>query len=204
MKLQAVLVIKVATGKRILRYRIYCPTTKEMKDYPVSTVREVLKRGVKIDGLSLDDKEEIVETTDIKKLGVISPSNGNFEDLCKELGEKGERLLDEFNNGNNWPISAADVSKATTQKFGFKCRYCGKINSASIAEEVHNEYKCECRYAARSLTAKALDDEINKILEEQQKAKQKESEIEQLKECISMMEKQLNGLKAILNKEDKT
>lgn len=204
MKLQAVLVIKVATGKRILRYRIYCPTTKEMKDYPVGTVQEVLKRGVKIQGLRLNEKDEIVETTDIKRLGIIYPSNGNFEDICKTIGIKGERLLDEFNNGNNWPITPADVSKATTQKFGFKCKYCGKINSASIAEVIHNDYKCECRYASSSLNTKALDNEINKILEEKQKAREEENEVEQIKAYLKILEQQLSGLKAILNKEENT
>lgn len=145
MKLKAVLGIKSNGNKKVKIYRIQS-NTNEIKDIPISKIKEVLVKGINIEGLKLN-KENIVEITEIPKIMELKRGSISLEDWCFQNGERGKRILTEFNTGNNFPITAKDLSFSSNIKAQFRCKQCKKINIQTTSSKTGTS-DSKCKYCA--------------------------------------------------------
>lgn len=145
MKLKAVLGIKSNGNKKVKIYRIQS-NTNEIKDVSISKIREVLAKGINIEGLQLN-KENIVETIEIPKIMELKIMSQSLEEWCLQNGERGQRILTEFNNGDNFPLTAKDLSSSSHIKAKFRCSQCKKINIQTINSKTGTS-DSKCKYCA--------------------------------------------------------
>lgn len=145
MKLKAVLGIKSNGNKKVKIYRIQS-NTNEIKDVSISKIREVLAKGINIEGLQLN-KENIVETIEIPKIMELGRNSISLQDWCEINEERGQRILTEFNTGDNFPITAKDISVHSDLKAQFRCSQCKKINIQTINSKTSDSDR-KCKYCA--------------------------------------------------------
>lgn len=145
MKFKAVLGIKSLNNKIIKRYRIISDAN-EIRDIPVDKIKEALTKGIAIDGLEMNNNE-LIENTEIPKIPELRFHSISLYDWCKMNNERGQRILNEFNGGNNFPITAKDISAHSDIKAQFRCNKCGNINNQRILNKT-SKNKAGCKYCA--------------------------------------------------------
>lgn len=145
MKLKAVLGIKIHGHNKIRNYRIISDNN-EIRDIPLEKIKEVLQKGINIEGLKLNNNK-IVETTEIPKISELRSNSISLYDWCLQNGERGQRILTEFNNGNNFPLTAKDLSSSSNIKAKFRCTLCHKINIQYISSKT-SDLDNKCKYCA--------------------------------------------------------
>ena len=128
-------------------YRIIDEQSKQTIDVSINKIKAALKNDTPIKGLQLQDNK-IVETEEIQHLLRIKSGGISLEQWCKEHGERGARILQEFNNGNNFPITAKDIGYGSKLKLGFKCQACQKINKQIVANKTGENVDCKCKFCA--------------------------------------------------------
>lgn len=144
MKFKAVLGIKDSAGKKLRRYRIISETN-EIRDIPISKIKEVLAKGINIEGLKIINNENLTETTEIPNIPELRKGSISLYDWCLQNGERGQRILKEFNTGNNFPLTAKDISYGSKYKAQFRCIVCHKINIQTISNKTSTE-NSKCKY----------------------------------------------------------
>ncbi len=145
MKLKAVLGIKSASRPKIKKYRIV-NGNNEIRDVPIEKIKEVLQKGITIEGLKIINNE-IIETTEIPKIPELRSGSLSLYDWCLKNGERGQRILTEFNEGKNFPLTSKDLSFSSNIKAQFRCTICHKIN----IQKVNNKTGIldnKCKYCA--------------------------------------------------------
>lgn len=146
MKFKAVLGIKIHGSNKIRNYRIISDNN-EIRDITVGKIKEVLNRDIgTIEGLSLVNNE-LIEITEIPKISELRSNSISLYDWCLQNGERGQRILTEFNNGDNFPITAKDLSSSSSIKAKFRCNKCGNINNQIIASKTRKN-PIGCKYCA--------------------------------------------------------
>lgn len=145
MKLKAVLGIKSLNNKEIKKYRII-NENNEIRDASLEKIKEVLSQGITIEGLQLSNNE-IIETTEIPNIPELRKCSISLYDWCLQNGERGQRILTEFNNGDNFPITAKDISFSSHIKVQFRCTICHKINIQTISNKTSTSDN-KCKYCA--------------------------------------------------------
>lgn len=145
MKLKAVLGIKSNGNKKVKIYRIQS-NTNEIKDVPISKIKEVIAKGINIEGIQLN-KENIVETTEIPKIMELGRNSISLQDWCEINEDRGQRILNEFNTGDNFPLTAKDLSSSSHIKAKFRCSQCKKINIQTISSKT-SDSDHKCKYCA--------------------------------------------------------
>ena len=143
MKFKAVLGIKSLNSKEIKKYRIMSDTN-EIRDIPVDKIKEALTKGIVIDGLEMNNNK-LIETTELTKIPKLRLHNISLYDWCMQNEEQGQRILNEFNGGNNFPITAKDIAAHSTLKVQFRCNTCGKINNQMILSKTRKN-PIGCKY----------------------------------------------------------
>ena len=144
MKFRAILGIKSLNSKEIKRYRIISDTN-EIRDIPVDKIKEVLNKNMStIEGLSLLNNK-LVETTEIPQIPELGFNKISLLDWCKMNNERGQQILNEFNDGNNFPITAKDIAAHSALKAQFRCNTCGKINNQMIVSRT-GKNPIGCKY----------------------------------------------------------
>ena len=144
MKFRAVLGIKVHAKNKVRDYRIVSENN-EVRDVPIEKIKEVLAKGVIIEGLQLINNE-VVETVEIMKIPQVGDKLSLYN-WCLENGERGQRILTEFNTADNFPLKAKDISAHSAFKAQFKCTVCHKINIQKVQHKTGKE-DSKCRYCA--------------------------------------------------------
>lgn len=146
MKLKAVLGIKSLNSKEIKKYRIMSDTN-EIRDIPVDKIKEVLNKNMStIEGLSLLDSK-LIETIEIPRIPELGFNKISLLDWCKMNNERGQRVLNEFNSGNNFPITAKDISVHSRLKLRFQCQQCKRINLQCVNSKT-SDLDSKCKYCA--------------------------------------------------------
>ena len=143
MKLKAVLGIKIKGSNRIRNYRIV-DEQGNIRDIPISNVKEVLQKGINIDGLSINSGN-VLETTEIPKISELGFNSISLEDWCLQNGDRGQRIINEFNQGNNFPITAKDITHGSDYKAKFRCNQCKKINIQTVNSKTSTS-DSKCKY----------------------------------------------------------
>ena len=144
MKFKAVLGIKSANGRILRNYRIQ-DEQGNTRDVPIEKIKEVLQKGINIEGLKLVN-DELVETTNIFKISEVG-NRISLYDWCLQNGERGQRIIKEFNDGNNFPLTAKDISACSHKKAKFRCIACKKINVQLVSNKTGIS-DCKCKYCA--------------------------------------------------------
>jgi hypothetical protein len=143
MKLKATLGIKDCTGQKLRKYRIIDLDNTEIRDISVKNIVDAIQRtNISIDGLRLRDNG-IIETNDIPKIVELRKGSISLYDWCLQNGDRGQRILTEFNEGGNFPITAKDISYASNMKFKFKCLKCGKTSTQIVHNKTTSNNKCK-------------------------------------------------------------
>ena len=146
MKFKAVLGIKSANSKEVKKYRIISDAN-EIRDIPVDKIKEVLNKNIgTIEGLSLLNNK-LVETTEIPRIPELGFNKISLLDWCKMNNERGQRILNEFNGGNNFPITAKDISVHSRLKLRFQCQQCKRINLQYVSHKT-SDSNSKCKYCA--------------------------------------------------------
>lgn len=146
MKFKAVLGIKSANSKEVKKYRIISDAN-EIRDIPVGKIKEVLNKNMStIEGLSLLNNK-LVETTEIPQIPELGFNKISLLDWCKMNNERGQRVLNEFNGGNNFPITAKDISAHSRLKLRFQCQQCKRINLQYVSHKT-SDSDSKCKYCA--------------------------------------------------------
>lgn len=157
--LSAVLGIKSCNSKMIKKYRILEESTGKIQDVSVETIKAALGKGTTINGLQIkEDKygiERLVETTPIKSIPELKQGSISLEQWCKENGQRGQRIIQEFNEGNNSPITAKDISYGGGLKLGFRCMNCKKINIQQVDSKTGEKADNKCKYCSNRGEEKA-------------------------------------------------
>lgn len=153
MKLKAVLGIKIHGSNKIRNYRIISDNN-EIRDIPVDKIKEVLNRDIgTIEGLSLLNNK-LVEITEIPKIPELGFNKISLLDWCKMNNERGQRVLNEFNGGNNFPITAKDIAYHSNLKLRFQCQQCKRISIQYVGHKTSDsDHKCKyCSNQSREIT----------------------------------------------------
>lgn len=159
MKLKAVLGIKSLNSKKIKKYRIMSDAN-EIRDIPVDKIKEVLNKNmITIEGLSLLDNK-LIETIEIPQIPELRFNSLSLLDWCKMNGERGQRILNEFNGGNNFPITAKDIAYHSRLKLRFQCQQCKRINLQYIDHKTSNSDN-KCKYCSNRVQETSLKDWCN-------------------------------------------
>lgn len=146
MKFKAVLGIKSASRSKIKKYRII-NDNNEIRDIPIEKIKEVIQKGIIIEGIKINNNE-IIETTEIPKIPELRSNSISLYDWCLQNGDQGQRILKEFNTGNNFPLTAKDLSAHSSNiKAQFKCTVCHKINTQTVNSKTSIIERC-CKYCA--------------------------------------------------------
>lgn len=151
MKFKAVLGIKSANGAKLIKYRIISDAN-EIRDIPIPKIKEVFQKGIDIEGLKLINSK-IIETIEITKIPEIG-NRTSLYDWCLQNGERGQRILTEFNSVDNFPITAKDISAHSLYKAQFRCTVCHKINNQTINNKTGTS-DSKCKYCAGLENAKS-------------------------------------------------
>lgn len=156
MKFKAVLGIKSNGNKKVKIYRIQS-NTNEIRDITVDKIKEVLNRNINtIEGLSIVNNE-LIETTEIPKIPELRSNSISLYDWCIQNGDRGQRILTEFNTGDNFPLAAKDLSFSSHIRAKFRCTLCHKINIQYVSHKTSN-LDNKCKYCAgRSRETTFLD-----------------------------------------------
>lgn len=146
MKFKAVLGIKSLNSKEIKKYRIMSDTN-EIRDITVNKIKEVLNKNMStIEGLSLLNNK-LVETIEIPKIPKLRSNSISLYDWCKMNNERGQRILNEFNSADNFPITTKDIAYQSSLKLKFKCQQCKRINIQRVNYKT-SDTNCKCKYCA--------------------------------------------------------
>lgn len=154
MKFKAVLAIKIHAQNKIRKYRIQ-DEQGNTRDVPLEKIKEVLSKGINIEGLKLVN-DELVETTEIPKISEIG-NRISLYDWCLQNGERGQRILTEFNSADNFPITAKDISFSSTCKVQFRCIDCKKINVQLVSNKTGKSDN-KCKYCSNRIRETSLKD----------------------------------------------
>lgn len=149
MRYKAVLGIKINGKNRIRNYRIQ-DEQGNTRDVPIEKIKEVLQKGINIEGLKLTNSE-IVETTEISKIPELKSGSVSLYDWCLQNGERGQRILTEFIAGDN-NFNPDQVSYASNKYANFKCSTCGNINNQIIANKT-KQNTIGCKYCSTARTS---------------------------------------------------
>lgn len=153
MKLKAVLGIKSANGALLKKYRIISENN-EIRDASLEKIKEILQKGINISGLDLNNNK-IIETIEIPNISELRKNSLSLYDWCLQNGERGQRILTEFNNGGNFPIFAKDISAHSSHiKAQFRCTVCHKINIQAVSWKT-GKADCKCKYCAGQANVKS-------------------------------------------------
>ena len=144
MKFKAILGIKSANGTLLKKYRII-DEQKNTRDVPIPKIKEVMSKGVNIEDLQINN-ENIEETTEIPKISEVG-NRISLYDWCLQNGERGQRILTEFNTGDNFPITAKDLSARSHKKVQFRCIICNKINLQPVNNKT-STLDAKCKYCS--------------------------------------------------------
>ena len=155
MKFKAVLAIKIHAQNIVRKYRIQSETN-EIRDVPIPKIKEVLQKGINIEGLKLNNNK-IVETTEIPKISELRSNSISLYDWCLQNGERGQRILTEFNNGDNFPLTAKDISYGSSYKAQFRCIACKKINVQLVSNKT-GTLDNKCKYCSNRMRETSLKD----------------------------------------------
>lgn len=158
MRFRAVLGIKDSSGKKIRKYRIISENN-EVRDVLIEKIKVVLQKGSHINGLDLVNNK-LIETTEIKKIPELKMMSQSLEEWCLQNGERGQRILTEFNTGGNFPITAKDLSFSSNIKAQFQCTLCHKINIQKVSHKTGAE-DSKCKYCAGQAQETSLKDWCN-------------------------------------------
>lgn len=145
MKFKVVLGIKDSTGQKIRKYRII-DEQGNIRDISISKIKEVLSKGITIEDLQITNGN-IVETVEIPKISELKESSISLYDWCTQNGERGQRILTEFDNADNFPIFAKDIAVSSHKKAKFKCSVCNKINSQAVSNKT-GKIERGCKYCS--------------------------------------------------------
>ena len=145
MRLKAVLGIKIKGSNRIRNYRIV-DEQGNIRDMPISNVKEVLQKGINIDGLQLNNNE-VVETIEIPSITELREGSISLYDWCLQNGERGQRILKEFNTADNFPLTTKDISFSSNYKVQFRCTVCHRINIQKVNNKTGTRER-GCKYCA--------------------------------------------------------
>ncbi len=147
MRLKAVLGIKSNGNKKVKIYRLIDEDNNQLKDIPIQTIIDTIKnKGIYIDGLKLQGNK-LIETYEIPKLMEIAGYSFSLNDWCQMNGERGQRILTEFNKANNFPITSHDISYSSNLKMKFKCNTCQKISEQTVSNKT-SKLNNKCKYCA--------------------------------------------------------
>ena len=144
MKFKAVLGIKSANGAILKKYRII-DEQRNTRDIPITKIKEVLNKGITIEDLKINN-ENIEETTEIPKISEVG-NRLSLYDWCLQNGERGQRILTEFNTADNFPLTAKDLSASSHKKVKFKCVICNKINIQPVNNKT-STLDNKCKYCS--------------------------------------------------------
>lgn len=158
MKFKAVLGIKDSSGQKIKKYRIQSETN-EIRDVSIEKIKEVLQKGNIIEGLKITDGN-ITESTEIAKIPELRSGSLSLQDWCLQNGERGQRILKEFNTADNFPITAKDITAHSLYKAQFRCTVCHKINIQIINSKTSTRER-RCKYCAGQAQETSLIDWCN-------------------------------------------
>ena len=158
MKLKAVLGIKINGSNKIRNYRIV-DEQGNIRDILLDKIKEVLQKGIAIEGLKITNGN-LVETTEIPKITELKSGSVSLYDWCLQNGERGQRILKEFNNGNNFPLTTKDISFSSHIKVQFRCNQCKKINIQTISSKTGTSDN-KCKYCAGQAQETSLLDWCN-------------------------------------------
>ena len=157
MRLKAVLGIKSNGNKKVKIYRIQDLDTNQIKDITVKTIIETIKiKGIYIEGLQLQGNE-IKETYEIPIITEIKRNSISLYQWCLQNGERGQRILTEFQTGNNYPIAEHDVSFSSGLKMKFRCKTCQKISEQKVSNKT-SENNNKCKFCAGQSREISLQD----------------------------------------------
>ena len=123
-------------SRRIEKYRI--ESDDKIEDIPVETIKEWLRQGEEIIGLTLINDIEIKESIFIPEIKGLSANDINLEDWC--IQNKHRDILEAFEQGENYPISAKDIKFNTYKYYGFLCNKCQCIYKQAVFSKTL--YKC--------------------------------------------------------------
>ena len=146
MKFKAVLGIKNSNGQKLRKYRLI-DEQGNIRDITIEKIKEVLVKGITIEGLQLLNNENLTETTEIPKIPELRSGSISIYDWCLQNGERGQRILKEFNTGNNFPLTSKDLSFSSNIKAQFRCTICHKINTQIISNKT-GKVERKCKYCA--------------------------------------------------------
>ena len=147
MRLKAVLGIKIHASNNIRKYRIQDLDTNQIKDIPVQTIIDTIKtKGIYIEGLQIQ-ADKLIETYNIPTIPELRWNSISLYEWCLQNGERGQRILTEFNNGDNFPLTLHDISSSGRVKVKFRCTTCNKISEQRIYTKT-SEVNCKCKYCA--------------------------------------------------------
>lgn len=158
MRFRAVLGIKDSSGKKIRKYRIISENN-EVRDILIEKIKVVLQKGSHINGLDLVNNK-LIETTEIKKIPELKMMSQSLEEWCLQNGERGQRILTEFNTGGNFPITAKDLSFSSNIKTQFQCTLCHKINIQKVSHKT-GVGDSKCKYCAGQAQETSLKEWCN-------------------------------------------
>lgn len=144
MGLRAVLKITSANGQKINMYRILNEDTGEIRDISVENIIDMLRQGISIYPLGLRNNK-IYQIENIISTPALRRNVQSFYDWCLENGERGQRVLTEFNTGGNFPIFAKDISAHGNGIYNFRCTRCNMVSKQGVNWKTR-EKDCKCKY----------------------------------------------------------
>ena len=159
MILKAVLRIKAGGSyNKTLAYRIQSDQN-EIKDISIESIKQVLSKGYQIQNLKIKNNE-LIETTEILTLCKIGYVKQSLKEWCDMNGERGQRIIKEFNGGNNFPFTIDDFSYRSNKRVKFQCQQCKRINVQPIRVKT-SDADCKCKYCAGQAQETSLLDWCN-------------------------------------------
>ncbi len=152
MRLKAVLGIKIHASNNIRKYRIQDLDTNQIKDIPIQTIINTIKtKGIYIEDLKLQGNE-LIEINEITKIMEITGNSISLYEWCLQHGERGKRILNEFEMADNFPIKAHDISCSSGMKVKFRCNTCQKISEQKVCNKT-SENNNKCKFCAGQINA---------------------------------------------------
>lgn len=147
MRLKAVLGIKINGSNTIRKYRIQDLDNNQIKDITVKAIIETIKtKGIYIEGLQLQ-VDKLIETYKISKIPELRKSSISLYDWCLQNGERGKRILSEFETADNFPIKPHDISNNSNLKMKFRCNTCKRVSEQYVYHKT-SEKNSKCKYCA--------------------------------------------------------
>ena len=149
MRLKAVLGIKSANGAKLIKYRIQDLDNEQIRDIPVGKIIDAIKnKAINIEGIQLKENQ-LIEINDIPKIPKLRQSSISLYDWCLQNGERGQRILIEFNSANNFPITAKDIASSSSRlKMHFRCTKCHRVSEQEVCSKTSERLDSKCKYCA--------------------------------------------------------